>query len=115
MATFLDTLNSQQYIGFNNTTENYQGATYIMDSEITPIGMYHAPKLPGQDYQYPSISNKMYPRGFVTQQKQLDARFTPSTRSRTAPRIKPPVILATTPQAPLPYIRHGKKVFVTKK
>jgi len=112
---FLDTLNSQQYIEFFNNTENYQGTNYVIDSEITPIGMYHAPKLPGQDYQYPSIVNKMYPHGFVTQQKQLDSRFTPSTRSRTATRIKPEVHLAATPQAPLPYIRDGKKVYVTKK
>lgn len=114
METFLDALNSQQYIEFKST-EHYQGAVYVMDSEITPIGMYHAPKLPGQDYQYPSITNKMYPNGFVTQQKQLDSRFTPSTRSRTGPRIKPEVHLAATPQAPLPYMRRGKKVYVDKK
>lgn len=121
MATFLDALNSQQYIGFfdkKNTldnTEHYQGASYVMDSEITPIGMYHAPKLPGQDYQYPSISNKMYPNSFITQQKQLDSRFTPTSRARSAPRVKPEVHLAATPQPPLPYIRGGKKVYVDKK
>jgi hypothetical protein len=114
MATFLDALNSQKYIGFyENTTEHYQGA--VLDSEITPIGMYHAPRLPGQDYQYPTIITKVYPDGFVTQQRQLDPRFTPTTRSRTAPRIKPPVALASTPQAPLPYIKNGEQIFVTKK
>lgn len=113
MATFYDVLDSQKYIEFSNT-EHYQGA-YVMDSEITPIGMYHAPKLPGQDYQYPSIANKMYPNSFVTELKQLDSRFTPSTRSRTAPRVKPPVNLASTPQAPIPYMRGGKKVYTAKK
>lgn len=114
MATFLDALNSQKYID-TSKLEHYQDAKYVMDSEITPIGMYHAPKLPGQDYQYPSIANKLYPNSFITEQKQLDSRFTPSTRSRTAPRIKPPVNLADTPQPPLPYVKHGKKIFVNKK
>ncbi len=104
----LDLLYQQMY----KETFTGQGVNAVIDSDITPVGMYKAPKLPGQNYQYPMITDKEYPNSYFTQRNQIDPRFKPADTKPRTQLARSTAQVASSPQTKIPYKRNGKTVFV---